>query len=217
MKKNFISLLTVVVAITLTIFSCTKQGIEKQLKDQALLNEDETFIAMVHETHDYLKFLGASIKANSLNKDEINTNLSKLQSKNLSFDAQMKEIDGIFKIPVSVRLNSHMIATQKSMQELESNYGKIDAATMNREIEKVMATIAPKTDESNAITLAVADCSWKYYGCSAAATAGAILCHAGCDTTALATTAGFGIPACVLACGTLQAWAIIQCEESYCH
>lgn len=80
-----------------------------------------------------------------------------------------------------------------------------------------MATTAPKIHDNNSITLAVADCSWKYYGCSAAATAGAILCHAGFDTTALATTAGLGIPACVLACGTLQAWAIIECEERFCH
>jgi hypothetical protein len=77
-------------AITVSIFSCTKQDAEKQLKDQSLLNEDETFIAMVNETHDYLKYLSSGIIANSLKRDEVNTNLSKLQSKNLSFDEQMK-------------------------------------------------------------------------------------------------------------------------------
>ena len=216
MKKYFISLLTMVLAITVSIVSCTKQDAEKQLKDQNLLNEDETFIAMVNETHDYLKFLASGIRANSLKRDEVNNNLSNLQSKNLSFDEQMREIDGIFKTSVSGRLKSHMIATQQSMQKLESNYGKIDAATMNREVEKVMATMAPKTDDNNTITLAAADCGWRYYGCSATATAGAILCHAGCDTTALATTAGLGIPACVLACGTLQAWAIVECADKFC-
>lgn len=60
------------------------------------------------------------------------------------------------------------------------------------------------------------DCGWRFYVCSGAATAGAILCHAGCDTTALATTAGLGIPACVAICGTLQVWALVQCTDSYC-
>lgn len=129
---------------------------------------------MVVETHDYLKYLSSGIRANSLKRDEVYTNLSKLQSKNLSFDEQMKEIVGIFKTSVSGRLNSYMIATKKSMQELESNYGKIDAATMNREVEKVIATMAPKTGDSNTKTLAVDDCGWRFIGCSAAATAGAI-------------------------------------------
>ena len=62
-----------------------------------------------------------------------------------------------------------------------------------------------------------AGCDWRYYLCSGASTAGAILCHASCETTALATTAGLGIPACVVACGTLQAFAIVQCSDSYCN
>ncbi len=56
---------------------------------------------------------------------------------------------------------------------------------------------------------------WRYGLCIAAAVAGSVLCHAGCDTTALATTAGLGIPACVWACGTLQVMASVQCYDSY--
>lgn len=125
MKKTFISLLTMAMAITVSIFSCTKQDAEKQLKDQSLLNEDETFIAMVNETHDYLKYLSSGIIANSLKRDEVNTNLSKLQSKNLSFDEQMKEIDGIFKTSVSGRLKSHMMTTQKVCKNLKEIMGKL--------------------------------------------------------------------------------------------
>lgn len=57
---------------------------------------------------------------------------------------------------------------------------------MNREVENVLAR-APR-------------CSWRYYLCAAAATAGAILCHAACEPTALATTDGLGIYACLLSC-----------------
>ena len=59
-------------------------------------------------------------------------------------------------------------------------------------------------------------CGWRYYLCAGAATAGAILCQGGCDTTALAFTAGFGIPACVVLCGTLQVAAIATCADNYC-
>jgi hypothetical protein len=103
------------------------------------------------------------------------------------------------------------------MQELERNYGKIDASTMNREVEKVMATKAPKTDDNNTVTLAAADCGWRYYLCASAATAGAILCHGACEGTAIASTAGLGIPACVFACGTMQAYLIVECGDKYCH
>lgn len=217
MKKNFTLLLTLLTAITVSIFACTKKAAENKLKDQALLNKDETFIAMINETHAYLKFLASGIKTNSLKRDEINRNLSKLQSKNLPFDEQLKEIDGIFRTSVSGRLKSHMIATQKSMKKLESIYGKINAATMNREVEKIMATMAPKTDDSNTTTLATTDCGWRYYLCAGAATAGAVLCHGACEGTAIATTAGLGIPACVVACGTIQAYLIVECEDKYCH
>lgn len=59
-------------------------------------------------------------------------------------------------------------------------------------------------------------CNWRYYVCMAAATAGAILCHAACDTTALALTAGAGIPACFLLCASLQTYAGIECGDKYC-
>jgi hypothetical protein len=59
-------------------------------------------------------------------------------------------------------------------------------------------------------------CGWRYNLCIVAAGAAAVLCHAGCDTTALATTAGLGIPACVWACTTLQVAASVQCYDTYC-
>lgn len=191
-----------VFAIIVFVFSCTRQNAEQQFKDQRFLNEDAIFIGMVNETYDYLKLLSFDVRASYLNRDDVSRSLFKLQYKNLSFDAQMKEIDGIFKASVSGRLKSHIVATQKSLHELTSIYGKIDAATMNREVEKVLAR-APR-------------CSWRYYLCAAAATAAAILCHAACESTALATTAGLGIYACVMACGTLQAYAISECQRTHC-
>lgn len=52
--------------------------------------------------------------------------------------------------------------------------------------------------------------------CIVAPSATAVLCHAACDTTALATTAGLGIPACVLACGLVQVYMSVECMDKHC-
>jgi hypothetical protein len=59
-------------------------------------------------------------------------------------------------------------------------------------------------------------CTWGYGVCIAGATAAAVLCHASCDTTALATTAGLGIPACVGLCATVQTAASLACYKTFC-
>lgn len=55
-------------------------------------------------------------------------------------------------------------------------------------------------------------CGWGYSLCLAGATAGAILCHAAC----ISGTAGFGAPACVILCGTIQVSIGVACISSYC-
>lgn len=59
-------------------------------------------------------------------------------------------------------------------------------------------------------------CGWRYSVCLGAVFASAVLCHAGCDTTALATTAGLGITVCVAACGALQVFGSVTCYDKYC-
>ncbi len=58
----------------------------------------------------------------------------------------------------------------------------------------------------------VDNCGWRFPLCMAAATSGAILCHAAC----IGGTAGLGTPACILLCGTLQAAAGVACIDNYC-
>jgi len=77
--------------------------------------------------------------------------------------------------------------------------------------------INSKNDTNPSYRVAVADCGWRYYLCASAATAGAILCHGTCESSAIATTAGLGIPACVALCSTLEIEAMVQCHDSYCN
>lgn len=71
-------------------------------------------------------------------------------------------------------------------------------------------------DEDSMTTLGTEKCGWRYYLCAGAATSGAILCHGACSGTAIATTAGLGIPACVAGCGIMQAYLIVECGDKYC-
>lgn len=202
--------------------ACDKHSNNKQFKEQTLLNEDEVFISLIKETNEYLEFLASNLKSNSVDRTKINQQLSELQSKNLPFDNQLEMIDLIYKAKVSTRLKEHMVVFKKNMDYIESNYGNIDQDVLKKEAEEVLnpKITKPSMDiNGNPLTIlddSGGDCTWRYFGCSAAATAGAVICHAGCDATALAATAGLGIPACVAACGTLQAWAIVECADRFC-
>ena len=101
---------------------------------------------------------------------------------------------------------------------LKNRYGKIkeqdirDASRFYFEQQKLFAVSENKI-RSNSIKPNIKNqCTWGYDLCIAGVTAGAILCHAGC----IGGTAGFGAPACVLLCGTMQVAAGAQCMKGYC-
>jgi hypothetical protein len=127
------------------------------------------------------------------------------------------QIDLIFKAPVSGRLKQHMIIYKNNMAQIIKEYGYLDNTILAKEIDEILVKILSNQIDNDSKSFSIAGCSWKYFGCSAASTAAAMLCHASCDATALATTAGFGIPACVIACGAVQAWLIVECEDKYCN
>ncbi len=106
----------------------------------------------------------------------------------------------------------------KAWNNLKNRYGKIkeqdirDASRFYFEQQKLFAVSENKI-RSNSIKPNVKNqCTWGYDLCIAGVTAGAILCHAGC----IGGTAGFGAPACVLLCGTMQVAAGAQCMKGYC-
>lgn len=218
MKKRFISALVLSIAILVFIIGCSKDKSNAKLQDPTNLSEDEAFIELSTETYDYLLFISKIAKSNSLLQLDIQTQLSDLQSKSLPFAEQMTNIDIIFKGSISQRLKKHMEEYKSNWDNLKFKYSTITQEILEKECAEVLAKKhqKQKTSQNVAQREAAPDCGWRYYLCAGAATAGAILCHAGCDTTALAITAGLGIPACVALCGTLQAFAIVQCSDSYC-
>ena len=217
MKNNIFTLLIISLLVALLMIGCEKQESKIEIKDQSFLNEDKNFIALVAETNEFLNFLATNIKAKNLVQSDFIKQIETLKSDHLSFESQLIQIDLIFKAPVSGRLKQHMSIYKNNMAQILKEYGNLDNSILTKEIDEILVKILPNQIDNDSKSYSIAGCSWKYFGCSAASTAAAMLCHASCDATALATTAGFGIPACVIACGAVQAWLIVECEDKYCN
>ena len=217
MKNNIFTLLIISLLVALLMIGCEKQESKIEIKDQSFLNEDKKFIALVLETNEFLNFLASNIKAKNLVQSDFIKQIETLKSDHLSFESQLIQIDLIFKAPVSGRLKQHMSIYKNNMAQILKEYGNLDNTILAKEIDEILVKILPNQIDNDSKSFSIAGCSWKYFGCSAASTAAAMLCHASCDATALATTAGFGIPACVIACGAVQAWLIVECEDKYCN
>jgi len=217
MKNNIFTLLITALLVALLITGCEKQESKIEIKDQSFLNEDKNFIALVSETNEFLNFLATNIKAKNLVQSDFIKQIETLKSDHLTYESQLIQIDLIFKAPVSGRLKHHMIIYKNNMAQILKEYGYLDNTILAKEIDEILVKILPNQIDNDSKSFSIAGCSWKYFGCSAASTAAAMLCHASCDATALATTAGFGIPACVIACGAVQAWLIVECEDKYCN
>ena len=217
MKNNIFTLLIISLLVALLMIGCEKQESKIEIKDQSFLNEDKNFIALVLETNQFLNFLASNIKAKNLVQSDFIKQIETLKLDHLSFESQLIQIDLIFKAPVSGRLKQHMSIYKNNMAQILKEYGNLDNTILAKEIDEILVKILPNQIDNDSKSFSIAGCSWKYFGCSAASTAAAMLCHASCDATALATTAGFGIPACVIACGAVQAWLIVECEDKYCN
>ena len=217
MKNNIFTLLIISLLVALLMIGCEKQESKIEIKDQSFLNEDKNFIALVLETNEFLNFLATNIKAKNLVQSDFIKKIETLKSDHLTYESQLIQIDLIFKAPVSGRLKQHMIIYKNNMAQIIKEYGYLDNTILAKEIDEILVKILPNQIDNDSKSFSIAGCSWKYFGCSAASTAAAMLCHASCDATALATTAGFGIPACVIACGAVQAWLIVECEDKYCN
>ena len=217
MKNNIFTLLIISLLVALLMIGCEKQESKIEIKDQSFLNEDKKFIALVLETNEFLNFLASNIKAKNLVQSDFIKQIETLKLDHLSFESQLIQIDLIFKAPVSGRLKQHMSIYKNNMAQILKEYGNLDNSILTKEIDEILVKILPNQIDNDSKSFSIAGCSWKYFGCSAASTAAAMLCHASCDATALATTAGFGIPACVIACGAVQAWLIVECEDKYCN
>lgn len=176
------------------------------------LSEDSDFIKLVDEMDSFAIYIKQTTDNNNLSLTDVQTELENLKNQKLTYDEQLNEINDIFETPVSEKLVSHMENFSIRWGILKDKYENLDEAILTDAFNQVFE----KRDVSIGGMPGQGGCGWRYNVCLAATYAGAVLCHGACDTTALATTAGFGIPACVMACGTLQVYGVMQCYDTYC-
>ncbi|PZX60923.1 hypothetical protein [Hydrotalea sandarakina] len=211
------------------ILECSKNLSKPKLANPKSLSEDRVFINLVTETYNYLKFIAVILKEKKLKQSLVLSNLSELRDRNLPYAEQMEIIDDIFKSQVSQRLEKYLKTHEALWISLQLRYEPLSQEILTTECAEVFSKLheSKMQNRNTVFSTSTEDvavgylddgygCGWRYSLCVAAATATAILCHASCETTALATTAGLGIPACVALCGTAQVAAGVYCYDKYC-
>ena len=174
------------------------------------LSLDSEFIEVVKEYNVFTYSMYEKIHNNDLKKDDILSSLETVKEKKLTFQEELNEIDIIFKSEFSKTLIKHIKFHNDKIKSINR------FQTINEETLAEAYSLVIINQPELQINFTASRCGWRYNLCLGAAFAATVLCHGGCDTTALATTAGLGIPVCVAACGTLQVFASVQCYDNYC-
>ena len=183
----------------------------KEFSDTNNLSEDINFIELVNEMESFKLYIQETIKNKNLDINNVQIELNSLNNLNLDYKTQTEKINLIFKTDVSEKYLKHIEIFNKNWKHINNKFPKLDI----KDLENAYSITLGKVDVGIS-SGSGSDCGWRYSACIVTAGAAAVICHAGCDTTALATTAGLGIPACVWACGTIQVYASIQCHDTYC-
>ena len=178
--------------------------------EQNKLRDDNDFIELVLEMNNFKKFIESTISEQKLSLDDVTKQLNDLNNKNLDYDTQMTEVNKIFKRSVSNQYINHMEIFNSKWNLINKKFANIDSKYLEDEYLAVLNKIGSVSVSG------VVECGWRYNLFIAAAGAAVVLCHGGCDTTALATTAGLGIPVCVWACGTILVATGVLCYDNYC-
>ena len=182
-------------------------------ENSSLLASDINFGNLTNATYEYLDFMNQLIKRNNLNFEEINSGLSELSNQNLPYENQIQRINALFCENISYELSTYMTIFSENWLALKEKFPDISEEELNSAVSE---SLENNSMLQQRVSEYPSDCGWRYYLCATAATSAAILCHAGCSGTAIVTTAGLGVPACVALCGSIQVYAISECFDKYC-
>ncbi|MDO4764369.1 MAG: hypothetical protein Q4A00_08330 [Flavobacteriaceae bacterium] len=194
-------------------------GCRKDVEEQKVaissdeLSQNENFLAIVDEMKDYSHFIKEIIEKSELSPFELENRVQIVLNSDLPDKDKIKRLNSLFGIDLTPRIEENARVIAQHWKIIDNKFNNIDEELLAESFAK---RLSKNNKNSRIIVIPGNDCDWKYYACLAAAYSAAVLCHAGCDTTALATTAGLGIPACVALCGSLQIYASVECYHSYC-
>ena len=155
MKKFFLAFCLIVTAFFL---------MAQEVPTDTLLNEDENFIQLTIEMYDFSNYLLKIAEDNSLDLEEVQAQITALKEENLSAEEELNELQKIFKTDISGRFNEHVEKFNTLWPPLQERCNALTPEAFELEIEQVFR---------NAEIQSFGLCGWRYYGCMAAATAGA--------------------------------------------
>lgn len=212
LKLNILQFFIFLFSISTLLLGCSNESVEQEKVSVTadVLSQNRNFLNISNEMQSYSQFIKETIKKNKLSSSEVIKKIDIIFNSDLSSDEQSNKLNTLLETDFSARIKENARIIDSNWKILDSEFDNLDEQlltdTFNYGLNLDNQTFA--IDEGG--------CGWRYYACISAAFAAAVICNAACDTTALATTAGLGIPVCVAACGALQIFASVQCYDSYC-
>lgn len=193
------------------------------------LHENKNFIALTNETEDLLNSIKQFTTKNKISNLAIQNELTKLKNNNSDEATQLFKINELLGSEITMKVKEYSTKFALRWSDLNKKYKMTDEYLQNECVEIFKSKFTEKyknSVDSNTVVInnsapappgssggAGAGCGWRYYLCSAAATAAAILCDGAC----IGATVGIGSPACIILCATIQAAALVQCADSFCN
>lgn len=208
--------------ICTTFLSCNK---DKQIKvpvyeiKSDYISKDSNFIKIIELEHSLRKQIENVLYSKNITQNRLIYIIDSLKSNSKS-DIELKmKMNEQIAVGIYESLSQFEMSYRNNWKYLIKKYVSISSMEINSATNKYYQTaesnkiyfVNKKGFSINNNYIAKA-CGWSYSLCLAGATAGAILCHSSC----IGATAGFGAPACVLLCGTIQVAVGEECFRNYC-
>lgn len=205
------------------LFGCAKSTKEQTTFMEGNLSSDTNFVKVVQLEEELNNFVLQLADSKGLTIKSLKIKIQDLNDKDLHSTKDNKLFNEFIGIANAEYLKNYTNVYKSTWSKLNANYNYISMQNINEACKQLYAkrynsltSIASSSSSISAndvISVNKAnDCGWKFSLCIAAATSGAILCHASC----IGATAGLGTPACVVLCATLQAAAGVVCIDNYC-
>ncbi len=214
--------MTLLIFCTL-LFGCTKSTQEQVPLIESNLSADTNFIKVVDLEQGLNHFVLQLATSKGLTMQAFKIKIQDLNDKDLHSTKDHKLFNEYIGSTNIEYLNNYIKTYHSTWSKLNAQYNYISMQNINEACKQlyvkrynsytgIASSSSSLSTHSNITINRINDCGWRFSLCMAAATAGAILCHASC----IGATAGLGTPACVVLCATLEAAAGVVCIDNYC-
>ncbi len=218
--KPFFSLF---ILCTFLSFGCTKTQTVPEPMLQVPLSQDTHFIQLVQLEQNFSQFIEALAARKGLTIFEFKNKIESLNDNQLHSTKGMDAFNEFMGAENILYIKQYAKNYQMHWKQINTKYNDVSIQSIQKACEQLYAQSYNSVTPTGSSLFSVASnslnavnknehCGWRFPLCMAAATSGAILCHAAC----IGGTAGLGTPACILLCGTLQAAGGVACIDNYC-